>query len=78
MFDAVLVAMHARRDHARRLGWGVGIDQVNLVGLVIVHVDEDELRRLRLRDADVEADVGLSMHQHVVRHRRADGVAIDE
>ncbi len=77
MLDAVLVAMLARLDQARCRGRIVGIDQPGFVGLVIMHVDDDVLRRLGLANADIEADVGLLEHQYVVGSRCADSVPID-
>ena len=47
----------------------VGVDQVDLGGLVVVRIDEDEAAGLRLADADVEADVLLLVDQHVLARR---------
>ena len=63
---------------ARRALGRVGVDQVDLARLVVVRVDDDELARLGLADADVEADVLLLVDEHVVLGRRADAVAVDE
>ena len=41
-------------------------------GLVVVRVDEDEVARLGLADADVEAVVLLLVDEHIGRRRRAD------
>ena len=63
----------------RGLAFGaIGVDQVDLARLVVVRVDGDELARLGLADADVEAAVLLLVDEHVVLGRRADAVAVDE
>ncbi len=78
VLDRVLVAVRARLDDARRLERRVGVDEVDLARLMVVRVDEDELRRLRRGDGDVEADVLLLVDEDVVLDRRADDVAVDQ
>ena len=77
VLDAVLVAGHTGLDEAGRSGWRVGVDQPAFVGLVIVHVDDDELARLRQPDANVKTDIGLLEHQDVFCRRCADAVSPD-
>ncbi len=78
VLDRILMADLARLDDARRHERRVGIDEVRFARLVVVRVDEHELRRLSGGDGDVEADVLLRIDEDVILDRRADGVAVDE
>ena len=77
VLDAVLVAMTARLDEARGRCRRVGVDEVDLARLVVVGIDEDELRRLRRRERDVVADVLLLVDEDIGFDRRADRMPVD-
>ena len=77
VLDRVLVAMLARRDEPWLAFRPIGVDQVDLGGLVVVGLDGDEARGLGLADPDVEALVLLLVDQHVGLARRAQAVAVD-
>ena len=77
MLHGILVAMLARHDQARAAFGPIGVDQVDFARLVVVRVDDDELARLRLADADVKAAILLLVDECVVGGRRAHAVAVD-
>src|SRR5436190_18855537 len=77
VLDGVLVAMLARCDEPWLAFRPIGVDQVDLGGLVVVGLDGDEARGLGLADPDVEALVLLLVDQHVGLAWRAQAVAVD-
>ena len=78
VIDGILVAVLARRHQAGCAVRSIGVDEVDLAGLVVVRGDDDEPAGLALFDADIEAVVLLLVDQSILLSRGADPVPADE
>ena len=72
MLDIIFVTVLARRDQLERASRLMGVDHVNLGGLVVVRRDQDEISALGLADTDEETRVFFFIDQDVILGRRAD------
>ena len=77
VLDAVFMAVLARRDQPGSAFRPLSVDQIGFIGLVVMGVDDDELARLGLPDADIKAVILLLVDKHVLAGGGTDAMPVD-